>query len=117
MWAARPDWTFLRKETQNKNNMAFDVQTAVAIHLDKNFSACYEIRILITPVENGRQNIENIHRKTTDKILRKFYMRGPNNDETIPSEASDKMLMQFTARLSAKYLYRGSPQKYRHNWP
>jgi len=93
------------------------VQRAVAIHLDKNFSAYYEIRILITPVENGRQNIENIHRNTTDKILRKFYMRGLKNVETIPSEASDKILMQFTARFPAKYLYRGSPQKYRHNWP
>ena len=117
MWTAGPDWTFRRKETQDKNNRAFDVQRAVAIHLDKNFSAYYEIRILVTPVENGRQNIENIHRNTTDKILRKFYTRGPKNVETIPSEASDKMLMQFTARLPPKRLYRGSPQKYRHNWP
>jgi len=92
------------------------VQRAVAIHLDKNFSAYYKIYILITPVENSRRNIENIHGNMTDKILRKFYMWGPKNVEKIQSEASDKMLIQFTPRLPAKYLHRGSPQKYRHNW-
>jgi hypothetical protein len=92
------------------------VQKAVAIHLDKNFFAYYDIRILINRVENSRRNIEDIHGNTTDKILRKFYMRSPKNVEKIQSGASDKMLIQFTARLPAKYLYCGSPQKYRHNW-
>lgn len=92
------------------------MQRAVAIHLDKNFSAYYEICILNTRVENSRRNIENIHGNTTDKILRKFYMWGSKNVEKIQSKASDKMLIQFTPRLRAKYLYCGSPQKYRHNW-
>ena len=73
----------LEEKKRDENNWAFDVQRKVAIHLDKNFSAYYEIRILITPVENGRQNIENIHRNTTDKIQRKFNMRGLKNIEKI----------------------------------
>jgi len=77
------DRRFWSKEKQDKNNWAFDVQKAVAIRLNKIFSACYEIRILITPVENGRHNIENIHRNTTDKIQRKFYITGPKNIEEI----------------------------------